>query len=467
MSSEIKVGVIVVAALALLTYFMVNTGDWDLFGDGKKTYQVVCRFNNVVGLNTGAGVSLSGVKIGQVSDIRLEGHKALVVMLINDSVDFPSTSEARISSVGLLGQAAVEIIPDEIGRSSRSARETGEIGSRDPVTVDQLVAVLQSIGDEGTDLVASVRDFLYGNEAVMANILENLRVFTEDLDVLINENRSAINESLDSINVLTGQLKEDLPTILENVKVMSAGLKDVVEQHSGDVGESLESTKALIKKLDTAAVTMQEILDKINEGEGSVSQLLNDPYTLEQTNEVLERAGSVIQDFETFIKSPTNITFDYGFRAEYFNRSEDFKYYYRLTTHFNPTDSMLIELINDQVHNKPPIFDPDAADPSDDQALEFLGDDFTFSATYGRKIPGGVLRVGLIENETGLALDLGSPNDNFIFSLEGYDFGRDKGPHFKASLSFKVWGGFYVNLGYDDPVDDSKAQWFYGGGFRF
>lgn len=463
MNSEAKVGFFVVVAIAILTFFMVNIGDWRIFGEGQKTYQVVSRFNNVVGLSKGAGVALSGVRIGEVMDIRLEGQKALVVMEIDDNVDFSSSSLARIMSVGLLGQAAVEIIPRDL--STRTARETGEIGSLDPVTIDQLVAVISDISSDATELVSSIRDFLYGNEARIVNILENLRGFTDELELMLNENRTALRGTIETISQLSEDMKKQLPAILDDVKSLTADLRTIVAEHRDEVGGSITKAQELMNKLDAAAATLQEILDKVNEGEGSIGQLINQPETIDNVNKVVTKADSLLTDFDKLLKSPGGLTFDYGFRAEYFGRSEDLKYYYRLNTRFNAEDSMMIELINDQIHNKPPIFDPNETEPS--QALDFLGDDFTFSATYGRKIPGGTVRVGLIESTTGLAVDLGNKDDNLTFSLEGYDFGRAKGPHFKVAANLKIWGGFHLTVGYDDPADEHKSQIFYGGGFRF
>lgn len=466
MKSELKVGVFVVFSIVVLAFFMVNTGDWQLWGQKNQTYDVLCRFSNVVGLTAGAGVGLSGVKIGEVADIRLEGNKALVVMAINSNVDFPSSSKARISSVGLLGQAAVEIIPTEL-EGAGLARDAGEIGSLDPVTIDQLVAVLSDIGDDATDLVGSIRDFLYGNEARIVNILENVRQFTMEVENIAADNRAALKGSMEAILALTEQMKSELPSLLTDVKTITNDLKDVLKEHKDEIGSSVKQAEELLKKLNEASSTLQQILDKVNKGDGTFSKLLNDSSTLDQVNEVVGKADSVLTDFKSIMQSPSGISFSYGFRAEYFNKSEDFKYYYRLTTRFNPKDSMVVEIVNDNIYDKSPIWDPDKKETDGSSGIDILGDNFSFTAMYGRAIPGGAVRVGILEDTTGIALDLGSEEDRVNFTLEGYDFGRHDGPHLKAYANLNVSEGFHLTLGYDDPTDSDKAQWFFGGGFRF
>jgi phospholipid/cholesterol/gamma-HCH transport system substrate-binding protein len=465
MNSEVRVGIFVLIALAILTFFLINTGDWSFLGHEKNTYQLISRFTNAVGLKKGAGVSLSGVRIGEVSDIRLDGHRALVEMEINNTIRIPSDSTARISSVGLLGQSAVEIIP---GASPNDAKQTGEIPSSDPVTVDQLVAVLQDIGDEATNLVASINDFLYGNEARIVTILENIRAISEEVNVLVEDNRKSLKATVASINRLSDRLNEDIPLLLADIRDLSNQISNMLVENEGEIGESITATKQLLQKLETSADTLQGILDKINNGEGSVGKLLNDPETVENVNDLMDRTANVLVDVENLLTSPPRFQFNYAFRAEYFNKSEDLKYYYRLVTKFGESDHLYVELINDRIHDKPPIFSQGDMESEPNQALDFLGDDFSFSATYGKAIPGGLVRVGIIENETGIALDVGNFfTDRVSFTLEGYDFGRNDGPHIKAMANVHIWEGVHLTIGYDDPLSDSTKQWFYGGGIRF
>jgi phospholipid/cholesterol/gamma-HCH transport system substrate-binding protein len=262
-------------------------------------------------------------------------------------------------------------------------------------------------------------------------------------------------------------MKAELPGLLEEIKTLSADLQELIESNKEGISDNMERARELIEKLSNATTTLEEILDKINKGEGSIGKLLNDPNPVDQANELMGEMKTVLTDLKSFMEAPTRLTFDYGFRTEFYEKSEDFKYYYRLAMHFNETDSAYFELINDQIYNKPPIYDPGISVGQTDQPLEFLGDDFTLSATYGRKFSRGVVRLGLIESSTGVGIDLDTGFDPISFTFEGYDFGRDKGPHFKLSTNLRLWKGLHLTIGYDDPADEDKAQVFWGGGYRF
>ncbi|HUX08440.1 MAG TPA: MlaD family protein [Acidobacteriota bacterium] len=465
MSSEFRVGIFVVIGLVIVTYFLINIGEWPFFGEARNTYPLKAGFSNVVGLIKGADVVLSGVKIGEVFDIRLEGQEAVVDMLIFDYVDFPESSVARITSIGLLGQAIVEIIPG-MEPGGRMARDTGRIGSLKPVTIDQLVSVIGDIGDDVTEVVSSVRDFLgvEGGKERIQQTLTNMLDFSEMLDEVVRENRLQVKRSVDSLELLSVSMRDKLPTILENMQTLSNDLKKLVDGRKDDVDQSIGKTRELIGKLDKAAETLQAILDKINKGEGAVGQLINNPEVVDKAEQVLERADSLITDVQDVFHRPSQISFGYGLRMQYYGRSEDFKSYYRLLLNISKRDSFVFELINDQIRNKPPVLQPNELS---EKPVVNLGDQFTFTATYGRRFLGGQLRFGIIEGSTGAAFEIGKDTDFMQFIFEGYDFGRDDGPHLRLSTNFRIWQGLFLTLGYDDPIDEKRAQIFYGGGYRF
>ena len=107
--SELKVGVVTVVALVItaLTIFTL-TGSRGFFWN---RYKVKTRFDNVAGLNSGAPVRVAGVEIGQVSSLQFVGEKVDVTMEINkeQQTRITSASVAKLGSISLLGQAAVDI----------------------------------------------------------------------------------------------------------------------------------------------------------------------------------------------------------------------------------------------------------------------------------------------------------------------------------------------------------------------
>ncbi len=95
-----------------------------------ESYQVYANFSNIGGLKVRAPVTIAGVRVGEVSDIRLESgsFNAKVTLSIDSKqkeIPFYDTS-ARILTEGLLGSNYISIAPgfdtDDDGNAKAKAR---------------------------------------------------------------------------------------------------------------------------------------------------------------------------------------------------------------------------------------------------------------------------------------------------------------------------------------------------------
>ena len=107
---EVIVGaVVLVAAVGFLAYAAQATGFTDRGGD----FHLTASFRSIEGVTVGTDVRLAGVKIGTVTETRLnpENYRADTVMTLLDTVPIPNDSSAIVSSEGLLGGNFIEIVP--------------------------------------------------------------------------------------------------------------------------------------------------------------------------------------------------------------------------------------------------------------------------------------------------------------------------------------------------------------------
>ena len=112
---EIIVGVFICVGLMLMAYTSVKLGQVDFFNNNY--YEVKATFTSVTGLKPDTVVEISGVKVGRVTDIKLENYQGVVTMEIENGTEIQDDAIASIRTRGILGENYIEVLPgasDEI-----------------------------------------------------------------------------------------------------------------------------------------------------------------------------------------------------------------------------------------------------------------------------------------------------------------------------------------------------------------
>jgi phospholipid/cholesterol/gamma-HCH transport system substrate-binding protein len=147
--AEILAGALVLAVAAVfLVYAVTHSGR--TFTGG---YTLTAKFDRIDGLPQGADVRLSGVRIGSVTDQRIdrETFLAVVTMRIDPDIRLPADTSAEITSEGLLGGRFIALVP---GGSDRMLADGGTIEATQSAI--SLEALLGRFIFSVTDLVATV-----------------------------------------------------------------------------------------------------------------------------------------------------------------------------------------------------------------------------------------------------------------------------------------------------------------------
>ena len=106
---EALIGAVVLAVAAFFLVFAFSSTDVGAV-DG---YEVTATFDRVDGVNAGADVRMSGIKIGTVTKLELDPQTFLAKATLNidRTVELPDDSSAEITTEGLLGGKYMAIVP--------------------------------------------------------------------------------------------------------------------------------------------------------------------------------------------------------------------------------------------------------------------------------------------------------------------------------------------------------------------
>ncbi len=274
MSRELKVGLLTLVALIVLASATFLVGERRNLFARTNTYTV--RFENVSGLSAGNPVQLNGVTVGRVEDVVLPEGVDQGQLTVWISVDrryaarVRQDSEARIKTLGLLGDKYVEISSGS--PAAKVIASGGEIPTAPATDVDRLIA-------SGEDLVENVVAIAVSLRTILADMEQGRGILGQLLTD--DETVSSAKESV------VGSI-ESLRRILERV-----------EEGEGTLG-SLLSDDTLATRLTSSLNRLDGVLGQIESGEGALPALINDPASRERLDSLLAKLDTTVDNLGTF-----------------------------------------------------------------------------------------------------------------------------------------------------------------------
>jgi len=146
---DLVVGGFVLAGLLALAWLSFTVGGVD-FESGDQLV-VRAKFDELGGLKTRAPVVISGVRVGQVSDIVLDDdYRARVTMRLDGRLQLPTDTTASIVTAGLLGDRYVVL---QLGGDTKMLASGDEVSfTESAVLLERLLGKLvHDAGGDGTD----------------------------------------------------------------------------------------------------------------------------------------------------------------------------------------------------------------------------------------------------------------------------------------------------------------------------
>ncbi len=478
MSTELKVGAVVLVAIVVAAFFILRMDDTaNIFGTSTDVYRVRVLFDSIAGLGIDAPVRLAGVLVGRVETIRLtDNGQAEVVLRINNGVPLRTDAVASVASLGLLGEKYLEVSAGTPGGTL--VTDGGTIGAGAAVSIDQMVAVMNDIAGDAQEMTNALSN-VFGSEAGetrMQRILDNIEQVSRDLGAITQGNRDAVEASMNNVERLTDALAQSLPAMIEEYRTLAAEASTLVSGNEDRIAGAVDDVRELITNLDRSASQLEQILQKINSGDGTASQLINTSDTIDRVNDALDTIDDSLAAFDSFFNRASQTQFSFSLRSEWYAADEATKNYFgfRIGLGARNDRAFIVELVNDNIGL--PIISSVVTETLDTdgsvigvdiERITTRDDDFKFSALLAARLRNWQFRGGLMESEAGVGIDWYTASDRLRFSLDGWDFGRNPDPHLKFYGQFDVWDRVFLTAGADDLLSDDFRQFFVGAGFRF
>ncbi|MFZ9003282.1 MAG: MlaD family protein [Robiginitalea sp.] len=297
LSREIKTGIIVIGGILLFimgySYLKANP----IFNDNKVFYAV---YEHVGGLQTGTQVSINGYSVGKVNDIRFldSSGKLLVTFTVDKEFDFSGNSIAELYDTGIIGGKGIQIIPVFDEAPAAASGDTLQARIRPGITelVQQKLTPLQLKVESAVSNADSL--LLNFNNVLDDATKENLKESIIGLNHLIASLQSTTN-SLDSF---LKDNQQELDSAVGNIGKITANfarLSDSLAQ------AGLSRT---VRNLETTLVSLDTLLKRMEQGEGTMGRLMKDDSLYENLTEASRQLDLLLQDFRLNPKRYVNVS---------------------------------------------------------------------------------------------------------------------------------------------------------------
>ncbi|MFZ4405568.1 MAG: MlaD family protein [Pseudobdellovibrionaceae bacterium] len=256
-TQQIKMGAFVVVGLFLIcASILVFGGNKSLF---KSYVRLKAHFPQVQGVAKGSIVSLAGVVVGNVEDIdfaNTDENNLEVILKIEKRYlsRIRAGTLAEVRTQGALGDKYVYLIPGPTDKPS--------------VSENDLIPLAPA-----TDLLSTLSERGHEAERIF-EILKEVQILTHTLN------------SSGRIEKILGNLSNTTTSL--NNKIQDLDLKSISDK-----------SNAVLNKVDN-------IVSKIDKGQGTLGSLINDPYIHDRVKSMLGGGSSPRKDYlRSVIKSST------------------------------------------------------------------------------------------------------------------------------------------------------------------
>ncbi len=484
-----RVGLLVLVAGGFLFAFIAFTRKGGLGKD--ESVEAYAFFRDASGLGPKSRIQIAGIPVGEVTDVKLDGTRARVTVRIRDDVALHQDAALIKRSESLLGDYLLDLNP---GTEMTPPLKDGE-EIRKVVDVQGMEAAFASLSQITSDIqqvTGALRDVLGGEKGAgsLGRIVDNMVRLSESVDLTVrssSQQLDAILRNFESVSAdvrgLTQTNEQSVSNIVRNIEVITqdtrqvlASVRQIVGSGEGDLKDSVSSLKQTMERLDRSLANIEEVTQKVKNGEGTVGTLLTDKRLGQKLSETVE-------DVSALASTIAGLQTEVGLQSTWLTGQGTSKNIVSLRLAPRPDKYYLLEIVDEPRGITETVYtqtNPPSSGEPVLQAQKITRQGFTFSAQLAKRYYFTTLRFGMIESTGGVGGDFHIFQDHLMLRLDAFHFSVDelRYPRIRTALRAQAFDRIFLTVGMDDLLNDPRRDlntrrmlagrdFFFGGGLYF
>lgn len=264
-SKEIKTALLILSGIVIFIFgFNYLKGSSIL----DNEINVHTLYADVEGLVVGANVTINGLNVGKVKKIDFDENfeKIKVSFSLRNDLTFSNQSIAQLYEAGLIGGKAIAILPDY--SAARPVQDDDVL----PSTIKP--GLTELVNQQIAPLQNKLEGLLTSADSLFAGVSNVLNYNTQNNLKLALE---GVTQSIDNVNKLSNSLSR---VVNSNEKVFNSTLSHL-EHTTNNLALLSDSLKQMplastVQHLEKTTAQIQQLVEKMEKGEGSLGKLLNE-----------------------------------------------------------------------------------------------------------------------------------------------------------------------------------------------
>lgn len=469
MSQVVKIGIFATVCLVILAVLIWKIEDINPFAEEGRRIDAV--FDSVAGLDDKASVRVAGVRVGRVDAVGLDGRRARITLFLEQPVEMPEGTFARVANLGLLGEKYIEIVPGPAGGPPLPPGAV--LPGVTPPSLDEAIAKINDIGDSIKQVTGAIAGSDIGGG--INRLVSELEATSREIRLLVLENRANLTATVGNFQQASETLARELPVLAGQMNRTLGQIETLVADNRGNVSESLGNIREVTDRVQTSVDNLNQITGKIARGEGTLGKLVNNDEAYNEVVSTLDSIQGGVESLSGTLGAINKFKIDLDMQGYYLGEQEESQTTFLLD--IDPQDNK--RLYRAGISTPPggkrrektetiTVTNPDGT--VETTTVNKITTEKSYAATglFGYRAPQNVrLFAGLIENTGGAQVEYPLLDERFLVSFEAFDFNRpqDLSPHLRLTGRWRLHPNLFLVGGYDDFLENDS--YFLGGGIRW
>jgi phospholipid/cholesterol/gamma-HCH transport system substrate-binding protein len=299
LSNETKIGIAIFIAAVIFVSGVIYLKGIDF---RSKDYTLTIFYNNVNGLTQGSPITIAGLNIGKVEEMRLSGNVIAVDVAIQNKVRISKDSKAFIKSSSIMGGKQIAITP---GVSPETVQDGDTLTGAYEADLTELTSTLSPISSNVLGILERVNTTF--DDPTRRNIQLTLLEFAQaarELRYIVKQQGGNIDSAVGNFS----EFSKELTYFAQHLDTLAKTQRGNIEDGVSSIRVTAKTMEEAAKRFRDASIAIETVFKKVERGDGSLGKLMYDENLYQHLDSLAVNLNDLVKDIKSNPKKYVSVS---------------------------------------------------------------------------------------------------------------------------------------------------------------